>query len=116
MPSQQGALVNTARFQLITLWCATSGVLSDCGPNCIQITNNLCSFGLVHHLSHYHPHPMKQDLAWGSTPRESTVHSIFLSFLNKRTSSRNLLTRLLADGLVARSSFVQIYNFVPDVL
>lgn len=116
MPSQQGALVDTAGFQLITLWCVTSGVLSDCGPNCIQITNNLCSFGLVRHLSHYHPHPVKQDLAWGFTPRGSNGQSIFLSFMNNRTSSRNLLTRLLADGLVAHSSFVLIYNFVPDVL
>lgn len=40
---------------------------------------------------------------------------LILPFLNNYSSSRHLLTKLLA-GLVARSSFVQVCGLVPDVL
>ncbi len=40
----------------------------------------------------------------------------FFHFRINRTNSCLLLIKLLADGLVAHSSLVQIYNLVPDVL
>ena len=41
---------------------------------------------------------------------------MFISFLNNCTNSCLLLTQLLANGLVAHSGLVQVYNLVPDVL
>ncbi len=49
-------------------------------------------------------------------PRAIDGYFVFLPFPNNRTNSCLLLTKLLADGLVAHSSLVQIYNLVPDVL
>ena len=43
-------------------------------------------------------------------------HFVFLPFPNNLTNSCLLLSKLLADGLVAHSSLVQVYHLVPDVL
>ncbi len=67
-------------------------------------------------FSHDHPHPKRWELAWSSRPRTIDGYFVFLPFLNNRTNCCLLLTKLLADGLVAHSSLVQIYNLVPDVL
>lgn len=56
------------------------------------------------------------NLASSSRLRKVDGHFICLPFLTNRTSSCQLLAKLLAEGLVAHSSLVQLHNFVPDVL
>lgn len=52
---EQGDIFGPARFESITAYCVTNGVLG--GPNYVQMINMLpCSFGLIHPLSH-DPHP-----------------------------------------------------------
>ena len=43
-------------------------------------------------------------------------HFVILPFLNNHTYSCHLLIYLLANGLVAHSGLLQIYNLIPDVL
>ncbi len=61
------------------------------------------------------------------TPRGEILHGapvrgryfsyfVFLPFANNRTNCCHLLTKLLGNGLVAHSSFVYVYNLVPDIL
>ncbi len=57
-----------------------------------------------------------QDLARSSRSRPIDGCFLFLPFLNNRNNSCLLLTKLLADGLVAHSSLVQVSNLAPDVL
>jgi len=56
------------------------------------------------------------DLAWRSRPRVIHGYFVFLTFPNNGTNSCLLLTKLLADGLVAHFSLVQVYNLVPEVI
>lgn len=56
------------------------------------------------------------NLASSSRLRKVDGHFICLPFLTNRTSSCQLLAKLLAEGLVAHSSLVQLHSFVPDVL
>ncbi len=96
----------------------TNVLLGDCGPNCLEIINKLlpCSSGLIPHLSHDHSYPMWQDLARNSRPKPIDGCFVFLPFPNNRTNSRLLLTKLLADGLVAipalcRSTILSLMSF-----
>ena len=41
---------------------------------------------------------------------------VLLPFANNRTNSCLLFTKLPADGFVAHSSLVQVYNLISDVL
>lgn len=40
----------------------------------------------------------------------------FFPYLNNRSNSCHLLTKLVADGLVVHSSLLHVYNLVPDIL
>ena len=60
--------------------------------------------------------PQRGDLAWSPSTRVIDGNVLFLPFPNNHTKSCLLLTKLLADGLVAHSSLVHVYNLVPDVL
>src|SRR4029434_6433184 len=55
-------------------------------------------------------------LAWSPRPRGIDSCLVLLPFTNNRTNSCLLLTNLLADGFVAHSSLVQVYNLISDVL
>lgn len=84
---------------LFMVSCVIHGVLVDCGSNCLQVINKLLpgSLGLIH-LSHDHPHTMRQDLA--------------LSFRATENHINSLLTKPLADTLVGHSTLVQVYSLV----
>ncbi len=58
---------------------------------------------------------MMWDFAWSSRPRGIDGYFVF-PFPNNHTYSCLFLTKLLADGLAAHSSLVQVYNLVSDVL
>lgn len=72
------------------------------GLNCLQAIIKLlqCSFGWSNALSRVHPCSMRQNLIW-SSKLKATDGQLFLQFPNNCSNSFHLLTRLLADGLVA---------------
>ncbi len=74
-----------------------------------------CSSGLIPRRSHDHWNSTRWDLAWSPRPREIDSYFVFLPFANNHTNCCHL-TKLLANGLVAHSSLVQVYNLVPDIL
>lgn len=86
------------------------GAVCDCVPRCLQIIKKLllCSFGLILHLSQDRPHPIRHNLAWCCKSRTTDDHFMFLPFLNNCSSSCHLLTKRLANGLVAHTSSVQV--------
>lgn len=62
---------------------------------------------------------MRQDFAWSSKLRVVDGHFIFLPFPYNSTNRCHLLTsltKLLADGLVAHVSLLQIYHLDHDIL
>src|SRR4029434_9138889 len=90
----------------------------DCGPSCLEIIHKLplCSSGVILHLSDDHRYRTRRDLAWSPRPRAIDSYLVLLPFANNCINSCLLLTQLLADGFVAHSSFVQVYNLISDVL
>ncbi len=113
---EQGDLAGATGFSPLR-WSVTNFLLGDCGPSCLEIINKIlpCSSGLIPHRSRDHPYPMRWDFAWSSRPRGIDGYFVF-PFPNNHTYSCLFLTKLLADGLAAHSSLVQVYNLVPDVL
>ncbi len=84
----------------------TNCFLVDYGSSCIEFIDKIlpCSSGFVPHRSHDHWNSMRWDLAWSPGPREiDSFFFVFLPFANNRTNCCHLLTKLLADGLVAHS-------------
>ncbi len=75
-------------------------------PAALRSLTILCSSGLIPHRSHDHWNSTRWDLEWSPSPREIDSYFVFLSFANYRTNCCHLLTKLLGDGLVARSSLV----------
>lgn len=71
----------------------------------------LSLLGMIHHLTHDHPHHIWQDLVWSSRRSMIDDHFLFLLFPNNQTKTCHPLIKLLPDSLVAL-----VYNLVPDVL
>src|SRR4029434_10919797 len=114
---EQGDLASAAVLQTITAWCVANGFLGDCGPSCPIIHKlPLCSSGVILHLSDDHRYSKRGYLAWSPRPRAIDSCLVLLPFANNRTNSCLLLTKLLADGFVANSSLVQVYNLISDIL
>lgn len=81
--------------------CGTNGVFGDSGPSYLEMVGWKPNF----HLS-------EEDLLRHAGLR--VIDGIW--FLYNQTKPFHHLTKLLADGLIAYSSLVQIYNLVPEVL
>ena len=75
---------------------AYNGFLSDCGPVCLGPYDRL-------YLTRW-------DLALISNLRANNGPFVFLPFLNNHSNCCLLLTKFLADGLVAFSRLVQVYD------
>ncbi len=95
----------------------TNGLLDDCGPNCLEIINKLlpCSSGLIPHFSRSSlPHEVRSCMEL-QTEGDWWLF-VFLPFPNNLSNSCLLLTKLLADGLVAilalcRSTILSLTSF-----
>ncbi len=85
----------------------TNGLLDDYGPNCLEIINKLlpCSSRLITHFSRSSlPHEVRSCMEL-QTEGDWWLF-VFLPFPNNLSNSCLLLTKLLADGLVAHFSLV----------
>ena len=71
---------------------------------------------MIPQLFHDHQYPTVRDLVWSPRQRATDAHFLFLPFLNNRTNSCLLLTKLLSDGLVGNPSLVQSSEGADPVL
>src|SRR4029434_8241856 len=115
---EQGDLASAAVLQTITASCVANGFLGDCGPSGLEIIHKLplCSSGVILHLSDDHRCRTRGYLALSTRPRAIESCLVLLPFANNHTNSCLPLTKLLADGFVAHSSLVQVYNLISGVL
>lgn len=73
---------------------------------------SLCSFELIHHISQDYLHPMNKMLHGAPDQRWLMV----ISYVFHCTNGGHIFTELLADGLLAHSSLVQLYSLALKLI